>query len=128
MLNVDKIDKSIKIEILTQLFILINQLWDNEHKYNENNYILEKQCDFESKITQTLYSSIFDNDLMTLFDKEIKSNDSLFYIFSPDNYLFEKFCLAPEIKALIMDENSYFYEWYIKYFKFKGLIPLILKY
>ena len=116
MLNVDKIDKTIKKEILTQLFILINQLWDNEHEYCENNYILKIQCDFESKIAQILYSSIFNNNLMTLFDKEIKSNDLLFYIFSPDNYLFEKF---NNLKTKSINEiyNNQYFEMFIKNFE-----------
>ena len=116
MLNVDKIDKSIKKEILTQLFILINQLWDNEHKYSENDYILKIQCDFESEIAKILYSSIFDNNLMTLFDKEIKSNDLLFYIFSPDNYLFEKF---NNLKKNRINEiyNNHNFEIFIKNFE-----------
>ncbi len=116
IVNIDKIDKTKKIEILTQLFILINQLWDNEHKYSENNYILEKQCEFERKIAQILYSSIFDNNLMTLFDIEIKSNDLLFYIFSPYNYLFEKF---NNLKTESINEiyNNQYFEMFIKNFE-----------
>ena len=38
--------------------------------------------------------------------------------FERENSLFERFCLFPEIKALIMDENNYFYDWYSDYYKF----------
>ena len=73
--------------------------------------------------------------LYHIYKKDFKKFDinernhvlELFYImksfaystsYNKENYLLEKFCLVPEIKALIMDENNYFYEWYSKYFEF----------
>ena len=107
------------------------------YEYGINNYPLDlkKAFDIYKTAADTTTDTISMYRLYHIYKKDYKKfninerNHVLekFYImksftyltsFEKENYLFERFCLGPEIKALIMDENSYFYEWYTKYFEF----------
>ena len=107
------------------------------YEYGINNYPLDlkKAFDIYKTAADTTTDTLSMYRLYHIYKKDFKKfninerNHVLekFYImksfaystsFEKENYLLEKFCLAPEIKALIMDENSYFYDWYDKYFKF----------
>ena len=107
------------------------------YEYGINNYPLDlkKAFDIYKTAADTTTDTLSMYRLYHIYKKDYKKfninerNHVLekFYImksftyltsFEKENYLFERFCLGPEIKALIMDENSYFYEWYTKYFEF----------
>ena len=107
------------------------------YEYGINNYPLDlkKAFDIYKTAADTTTDTLSMYRLYHIYKKDFKKfninerNHVLekFYImksfaystsFEKENYLLEKFCLAPEIKALIMDESSYFYDWYNKYFKF----------
>ena len=107
------------------------------YEYGINNYPLDLKKAFEIYKTaaDTTTDTLSMYRLYHIYKKDFKKFDinernhvlELFYImksfaystsYDKENYLLGKFCLAPEIKALILDENNYFYKWYSKYFEF----------